>query len=212
MKLSKYLIYVLAILLFYSCSIGKRLDRPAYVKIDNNCFKTEFDLSSEKYVDIEFSNNYIQDFEEELKEVFSTYNIHVLSSLQDVNDPKDAYILSLDNLLISETYEMESVYVDATSEFAETFNVVSCNVKTKCRLYMIDSHGDKFLLNDLISSVGKDEKLSNNRTFFQIIFGLNKDNTEYTYKELDDDVINRLCKRAARRIAGKISRKIFKNQ
>jgi hypothetical protein len=57
-----------------------------------------------------------------------------------------------------------------------------------------------------------EERLNTNRTFWQILFGLNKDNSEYTYHELSSDVYDDLIRKAARKSAAKISKAISKHQ
>jgi len=195
-----------------SCNVGKVLDKPAYILIEKNSFSTYFDLMSEKYVDRQKSDEYISDFETKLEESLKTYNIELISSIDQFYEPGNVFMLELKRLDIDEKYETESVYMDSLSNYTETFDVVSCNVKAECYLFQVKSNGDKDNLRSIIVNADKDEKLSNSRSFWQVIFGSNKDNSDYTYKELDNDIIFTLCHRTARRVAGKSSRTIEKYQ
>lgn len=207
-----FILFVLAVVSFSSCNVGKILDKPAYMIVENDNFSVLFDTMSEKYADREEVDLYLNDFEQKLVESLKTYNINTIGSLDEFYENGNVFLLELDQLNVDESYVTESVYMDSLSDYPETFQVVTCKVSADCSLYEIDSNGNKSLLRSINVSADQDEKLSNSRTFWQVIFGSNKNNTDYTYKELSDDVIYTLCRRSARRVAGKSSRTIDKNQ
>jgi hypothetical protein len=210
----KYFALLLAFVAFTfsSCSIGKRLDNTAWIYVDTSGFTDSYSTSSDKYLDESAGDIYLSEFLDELKSSLSAYNIEVISAGTTHQDNNSIYFIEIKRLEFVEDYETESVYMDSTDYEPTTFNVVSCEVSAKSILYMLDKGGHKVHVKDYSKTVGKDEKLSNNRTFWQIIFGANKDNSQYTYRELGEDVFIDLSRKAARQTSAGISRQLNKLQ
>ena len=212
MSVKSIFLFVIVAAVGFSCSIGKTLEKTAYLSIDGNSFICHFSQAESKYLNDRLGEDYKDEFVTELTESLTPYNFHVVSSPSEINENVSFYILEPEALNLDETYEIESVYMDSTSSFPETFDVVSCDVEVNCGLYKLDGGGSKSLIRNITVTVNKDEKLTNQRTFWQIIFGTNKDNSKYTYKELNDDVFFDLSRKSANRVAAKTSRLVYKNQ
>jgi hypothetical protein len=206
------LLFVLGAFIFTSCAIGKRLDNTAWIYVDTVGFSDSYTTSSDKYLDDSNGDVYLTEFLDELKSSLSAYNIEVIPVGTSHQDNSSVYFIEIKKLDFTEDYETESVYMDSTDYEPTIFNVVSCEVDAKSVLYMLDKGGHKVHVKDFNKTVSKEEKLSNNRTFWQIIFGANKDNSKYTYKELSEDVFIDLSKKAARHTSAGISRQLNKLQ
>ncbi len=207
------LLYIIGILLIVlsSCSVGRRLDDKAWIVVDVSQYTDSYQTNSNKYIDETLSDKYFSEFLAELKSSLLSFNIETISGEGNVNNYNSAYTIQINNAEYIERFETESVFIDGMSVSPEEFDVVSCHLYSGSKLFKIDKNGRNNLLKTYAVSVTKSEKLSNNRTFWQLVFGSNKDNSEYTYKELDDDVFFDLSRKAARRSAAKISRTIYKH-
>ncbi|MDD2387730.1 MAG: hypothetical protein PHP52_13215 [Bacteroidales bacterium] len=207
------LFYIIGILLIVlsSCSVGRSLDDKAWIVIDGSQYTYSFQINSNKYIDETLSDKYFSEFLTELKSSLLSFNIETISGEANVNNCNSAYTIQINNVECIEMFETESVFIDGMSVSPEEFDVVSCYLNSDSKLFKIDKNGRNNLLKTCTVSVSKSEQLSNNRTFWQIVFGLNKDNSEYTYKQLDNDVFFDLSRKSARHTAAKISRTIYKN-
>lgn len=210
----KQIIILSAILvvLLGSCSVGKRLDTTTYLLIDESNYMASFDAKSRKYLDVNSKIAYRDEFTQELENSLSSYNIKVVNSKNTNVSSSLVYSLKLKQFEFLEDFVTESVYMDSLSTNPEYFDVVSCSVESNCELFKIGSVGRENLMKSYQKSVSKSEKLTNSRTFWQIVFGTNKDNSQYTYKELSSDVFVDLCRKSARRTAASISRTLYKKQ
>lgn len=208
----KYLLFILTPFILASCSIGRVLDKPAYVKVKNTNFTTEYQSEINKYLNLSEEDIYLQAFENQLEESLKSYNISIVTSSNGNVDPSNLYVIDVKRIYFEETYTIETEYMDSLAEYPESFEVVECDVNVETSLYEIDNSGNEKLMKSTTVYVDKEEKLSNNRTFWQVIFGTNKDNSEFTYKELNEDVFQDLCEKAARRVAAKTSKTIYKDR
>jgi hypothetical protein len=92
------------------------------------------------------------------------------------------------------------VPADENNEKTKVYNITTCSVDAGYRVFKSSPNG-WILLKDKSTSASKVEKLNKNRTAAQILAGTNKDNTIYTYHELDLYVFNDLVRKTARNIA-----------
>ncbi|MDD3685431.1 MAG: hypothetical protein PHE56_01570 [Bacteroidales bacterium] len=119
------------------------------------------------------------------------------------------YKLSFNRVTIRESFEVEEVYSDSTSSTPEVYYLAECDFISNFSVHKAGSSGWHHLKDKTII-VSKEEEVNNNRTFFQILFGTNKDNSVYTYHELSPDVFKDLAEKCARRVAAKTSSVIGK--
>ncbi|PLX09703.1 MAG: hypothetical protein C0596_01395 [Marinilabiliales bacterium] len=212
MKIKSLLVYAGLSVLLASCGIGKSLEKPAYIKIQSSVFQTYFDTEINKYLNQNLENEYLSALETELESSLKTYNIYIINAGTEPSGDEKIYVLDMKNMTFTETYEAQSVYMDSMATSPEYFEVVTCDIDISGDLYKFNSRGEQVKIKTISLNVDKGEKLSNSRTFWQIIFGNNKDNSEYTYKELDENVFYSLSEKAARHMAAKTSRTLYKDQ
>ncbi len=205
--MKKYL-YIVVISLFSglmtSCTIGRYLDTPADLYI-NGSVSVSTESSSQKYINKQTDEYYGQIFIQELESSLAGYNITLIDKPDFTKS--NLFSVKINNLEMEETYVTETVYPDTTSLIPETYNVTSCNVDVGFEVFKYSTSGEHSLKTSSVN-VEKEEKLNTNRTFWQILFGTNKDNSQYTYHELSDNVFDDLVKKSARNVAAKISKAI----
>ena len=211
--MKKKLFYFIGVLsvVFSSCAVGHKLDSKVSLVVDVSHYADSYQTTSNKYVDKSLGGEYLNAFLTELKSSLHSYNIETVTKELKNSSTNAIYSLQVNSLTFSEKFETESVYTDGKTTIPERFDVVSCNFNANLRLYKTDKTGREKLLKFYSSSFSKSEELSNNRTLLQMIFGENKNNSKYTYKELDDDVMFDLSRKSARRVAAKTSKIISKN-
>lgn len=193
---------------FSSCSVGRVLDDKAYVYVDGRR-DIVFNSQSSKYLNSSNSDEYYLTFMREFDAALKVYNIELLST----NNLKqeNLYISIAKPFEMSETYSVENIYSDSLSLIPETYKITKCGVNYDFDLYKSGSQGKEHLkgINVFCSD---EEKLNTKRTFFQILFGANKNRTEFTYRELSSNVCDDLMRKTARRSAAKISKTISKDK
>jgi len=203
MKTSVVLFFIaLSFLFFTSCSVGRYLDDPAYVFIPST-IDARMSNQSQKYLKTEnpdyYSNLFLSEFDNELA------SLNIMMTRDIKTSGNNVFVLKNIDLSLSESYITETIYEDSLSYQSQNYQIVSCNVSIDFDIYSAGA-GGSYLVKTSSAYAGEDEELSTNRTFWQFIFGVNKDNSVYTYKELNSDVFDELCKKTARRSAAKISR------
>ncbi len=206
MKVFFYLIsFSLLFASITACSVGRYLDSPAYIMLGDGA---EVILSgeSQKYLNWEQENAYLLKFNSELVDDLEKYNI--ITSVKPQN-PDRFFSVNINKLTLNESFTVESIITDSLLNGSETYYVTSCSVNANFDVYSGYSSESRHVKSADVNS-NKDEKLNNNRTFFQILFGTNKDNSQYHYNELNENVFEELCLKSAAKSAAKISRIISK--
>jgi hypothetical protein len=197
------LFFSLAIITFLSsCSVGRYLDEPTYLFVDG-ASTVVIGGESQKYINWQNQDLYALNFNSELDSQLATYNIIITSGARVSSDR--IFSVRFSEISFFETYTIETLYPDSLTNIAETYFLSNCSVSADFDVYSGIENNGSHIKSGSVSSF-KEEELSNNRTFWQIIFGTNKDNSEYHYKELSEDVFDDLCEKTARKAAAKISR------
>ncbi|MDD3741791.1 MAG: hypothetical protein PHH30_11170 [Bacteroidales bacterium] len=204
-KLAIY-IFVLFCIIFNSCSIGRYLDSPAFVIIDG---PNDFVVSNEefKYLDLGESDKYEIKFLMQLETALEKHNIYSMR-IEPTNTDK-LFMILISEISFKESTKTEVIASDTFPDSQEVYNVVSCYAGSEFDVYNIGLNGNE-LLKSTSAYTSKEEKLSNKRTFWQMIFRVNKDNSIYTYTELPEDVFMDLCEKNANKTAAKISKVLYK--
>lgn len=185
------------------CFIIKPLKETADILIINNPEIIINSYHDSKYISQENSNSYNQALLQGLNEDGRTYNINFVTDTVI----KCNYSIVFDRVALNETSFTETVD-DAKSPYhGKSFVLSRCEISAEYSFY---SGNRKELIGKLKTYADKSEKLSNNRNAGDYIFGANKDNTEYRYKELDDNIAEKLCEKCGKHIAQKLTRKISK--
>jgi hypothetical protein len=197
--------------LFFSCSIGRKLENTHYLYLTpiDNTIKLENYYSS-KYLKNKNFEKLKETFIEEFKNRLKDYNIVLLIERNDNHDLKvlNSFTIKIQELKYYEEFDIKEITGNRQAQEFNTYYVTSCNVSLD---FCIGKEPFSFVgIKKHNVFVGKDEKLSTERTFWQIIFGTNKDNLVYTYKELDKDVFEDLTRKIARKTAAKVSQIIYK--
>ncbi len=201
-----------------SCSIGRILDEKQYVIIEDYNGEYMFSGNSDKYYEEFLMDEYMESCKSALISQLESYNIEVVNSISDLktHDPSagkfDYYTIRLTTVENNENYETQVVTTDSINNLQETYYVTECDVDINFEVTASNSSVSDMNLRSSYVTANKKEKFGNNRTFWQVIFGTNKDNSEFNYRELDEDVYKDLYTKAGRRIAGKTSKLIYKNQ
>ncbi len=193
-----------------ACGVGRSLEKKVDLKIDDSNLYTSFDSKIDKYLNNRHGDDYLNAFDEELRKTLGAYNINVIKlGGKEPSLNNTMYIIELKNLKFLETYENESISAESNYEGQTDFNIVSCKVEIDGYLYK-RKNGRKEKIKPLYIYVDKSEKLTTNRTVSQVVSGQNKDNSQYTYKELNKDIFISLSKKAARHLSAKTSRILYK--
>jgi hypothetical protein len=193
----------LAIITFLSsCSVGRYLDQPAYLYVEG-VSSVSIGGESQKYINWHNQEMYSVKFNSELDSQLATYNIMITNNASVSYDR--IFSVRFTDISLHETYTIETLYPDSLSNIAETYYLSDCSVSADFDVYSGIENNGSHIKSGSVSSF-KEEELSNKRTFWQILFGTNKDNSEYHYKELSEDVFDELCEKTARKAAAKISR------
>lgn len=194
-----------------SCTIGKRIDKKQYLYLNIDKITVSIDnYNSNKYISNFSPEDYKIAYINELERCLADYNIVLLNESKEHLTVKiaESFTMKLDEFKIKENYKIEQIPDTYDSNLNKEIFITNCEIIIEFR---IGKEPLSFLaIKKHNIYVSKEEKLSNNRTFWQIIFGSNKDNSIYTYKELDKDVFMELTKKSARKTAAKISRIISK--
>lgn len=197
--------------LLISCSVGRKLEKTHYLyllPIDNS-IKLE-NYNSSKYLKNTNSEKLREIFIEEFRNRLKDYNIVLLIDKSEIYSLKvlNSFTIRIQDLKYYEEFEIKEIKDNEQSQQVNTYYVTSCNLSLD---FYIGKEPFSFVsLKKHNVFAGKDEKLSTDRTFWQIIFGTNKDNSVYTYKELDTDVFEDLTRKVAKKTAAKVSRIMYK--
>ncbi|PIP55314.1 MAG: hypothetical protein COX07_00570 [Bacteroidetes bacterium CG23_combo_of_CG06-09_8_20_14_all_32_9] len=150
-------------------------------------------------------NEYKNAFIDGLKKESSYYNLVITEDEKQSAD----FTLVISSFNVSESLSSETVNDVASPYNGKTFQLSSCNADATFKLY---KGNQEKLLGQWSANAYKDEKISNNRNFGDFVFGTNKDNSEYRYKELDDNICTTLSEKCGNHVIAKLTRKISKNK
>jgi hypothetical protein len=181
--------------------VGHYLEKPAYVYIegvDNFAIIAEGDKYILNYDMDEYSRVYFAELEKSMQ----SYNMVPVYTVPA--NTAYYYKLSFNRVTIRESFEVEEVYSDSTSSTPEVYYLAECDFTSDFSVHKAGSSGWHHLKDKTIV-VSKEEEVNNNRTFFQVLFGTNKDNSVYTYHELSTDIFKDLAEKCSRRVAAKTS-------
>ena len=188
--------------LLSSCYVSRKLDTTASIKIHSD-FEVVLDekCSEPKYI----SNS--------TKSTYKNYFLDALKSEMKKNNliPADSgnadYALTVTEFSVVENMNTETVSDASSGENGEKYEVHGCGVYFSGTLSKDGSNSG-----DLKADASKDEELTNRRTFFDWLFGVNKDHTSYHIKSLSSDVCSDLSSKCGKRACAVITKKIVKGK
>jgi len=193
------------ILILNGCYMGKPLSGKKTLYIENTFETTVNNTFGNKYSDKLKWNDYRAAFMSGLKSEGNYYNLEAV----DNNSQHPDFTIVIKSFSVNESSHSETVSDEKSPYNGKSFDLSSLDASSSFVLYK----GNKeTLLGEWSTSANKDEKISNNRNFGDYIFGANKDNSEYRYKELKDDICIDLSEKCGKHVIAKITRKISKNQ
>lgn len=203
MKLSFLTIFLFSIFL-YGCFMGKPLKekKNLYIELD---FETIVNSSSDsKYANNLKWNEYKNAFIKGLENEGHYYNLETTFEKPASID----FTLVIKSFAVKESIHSETVSDEKSAYNGKTFELSSLDATSVFFLYKGDK---KELLGEWSTYANKDEKITNNRNFGDFVFGSNKDNSQYRYKELKDDICIDLSEKCGKHVIAKITRKLSKN-
>jgi len=174
------------------------IDGPYTLVVPEGDFKYLNNHEPERY-----ETKYLSDLETALE----SHNIYFMHLNEAASDK--LFLLSISRLQYSEELTEQVVISDTILETQNLYNIISCSVDSEFEVYFAGYNGNE-LLKSGSAFASKEEKLSNKRTLWQVIFGANKDNTVYTYTELPEDIFIDLSSKTANRTAAKVSKVLYK--
>ena len=135
----------------------------------------------------------------------------ITSNVTLVNDESEAdFTLKVVSLQISESSNTETIN-DPKSPYDGQhvmLNTVDCSATIK----LIDNKNKNINIKECVNTKSRSEKLKNNRDVGDLLFGTNKDRTEYRTKLLSDKICLNLAQDVGRRIWVPITRRIANSQ
>ena len=190
-------------LIFYlcqSCSINKKLryqvtasvNYPSSVSITNNAQNAKY---------LNETNSSLSNFMDEFHTTISDNNVLI----QNDTLGKPDYLIMINRINLIEGVTTTTVNDPNSTDNLKTFELHNCEVSVE---YSVINNQTGVEIKSKETGVSKEEEYSNKRTFFEVLFGLNKDNTNYHVKELNSTVFDNLSRKAARRVSAKVTRGI----
>lgn len=198
-------IFILSfIILLTGCYIGKPLKEPKTLYIETNFETVVVNDFGNKYADKLKWEDYRKSFIKGLENEGNYYNL--TASLSSPEKPD--FTLVIRSFSVKESSHSETVSDEKSPYNGKSFELSDLDASSTFILYK----GNKEkLLGEWSTSALKSEKISNNRNFGDYVFGNNKDNSEYRYKELKDDICSVISEKCGKHVIAKITRKISKN-
>lgn len=199
-----FILSIFIIIVLPSCYMGKPLKNKTNVYIDLSFETTVYNsLIENKYSDKTKWKDYKDSFIKGLTSEGEYYNLQVA----DNTNQKIDFYLEIKSFSVSESNSSETVSDEKSPYNGKTFQLSNCSASSTFVLYQ----GNKEkLLDEWSTSADKSEKISNNRNFGDYVFGTNKDNSEYRYKGLDDNICVELSEKCGKHVIAKLTRKISK--
>jgi hypothetical protein len=197
------ILVLLAMLSLSGCYISRSLDTPAKIRVKANGEPVISDCYNAKYIGKNNAFDYKQKFLDGLKTSLGVNNLIVVESEAEIVD----YTLVVFSMEVKESLSSETVSDEKSPYNGQSFEVSNCTVSAILELYKGDM-GDP--IDDFSVSADKEEKLTNHRNLGDYIFGQNKDNSTYRYKELPDDIFLNLSNKCGERTCARVTAKITK--
>ncbi|OFX18062.1 MAG: hypothetical protein A2033_19505 [Bacteroidetes bacterium GWA2_31_9] len=199
MKLN-YWILIFSILVFTGCRVGVELPYNVAYTLNNSDEVSVESPANQKYVNYYTKEDYKNKFENYLKDNLNKYNI---SFSTDLNSKLK---ININKFRVYELQTSETVSDETSPDYGTVYNVNSCYVSYK---YSVDIDGEN--IGEWSVYEEKAEQITNRRSFFDYLFGTNKDNSSYRHKDLPQDVFDKIIENAAKSGAARMSRKIKKH-
>jgi hypothetical protein len=176
--------------LFFSLSIygqGKSKINFTVKCTTENCV---YRMGDGKYLELTGESSCREAFREQLNK-----------SLADYSESKnESYLIIVDQIEFYERTDITTVTNPNNFYQTSTFNYTTCYVDVTFSVKSINE--DKIIRTEKISWY-KSEDVTNNRSFLQILLGLNKDGSEYRVKSLSSSIFLKLSKQAAKKCSKK---------
>lgn len=171
---------------------------------------TTFRVSISADDDVVYINNYPESkykttFIDNLWQAFRDQNIQMEFSVAENSEP---YTINIVKCRLNEEVHTETVDDTASGQYGQTYQLSDCEIKLE---YVVSTPNHK-TIGSWKTILSREETLSNSRDFFEWLFGLNKDNTEYHEKTLSSDVFLSETQKIAEKISKKVKKKIKKNK
>ncbi len=193
------------LLCLYGCYVGKPLKTKSTIYITFNTETKVYSSFDGKYAKETNWSEYKNAFINGLKSESGFYNLEVIEDEKVRTD----FTLEITKFYVSETSHSETVNDAASPYNGKSFQLSGCEANTTFVLY---AGKKEKMLGEWFTSATKDEKITNNRNFGDYVLGSNKDNSQYRYKELDDNICTTLSEKCGKHVIAKLTRKIAKNQ
>lgn len=200
--------YIIVITLLSSCTIFKKeISRPVTVYVDQT---TPLPHNNSNGIAVKYIGNvsdqaigegFMKNF---LQEGANTKNVTLV---QDENSAE--FTLKLVSFDITENSKSETINDSKSPNNGQqvVLNSVDCSVSYKL---ILNKNKNKNLMT--CSNIkSRSEKLKNNRDAGDLLFGTNKDRSQYRTKLMSDDICLNLAEDVGRRIWVPITRRIAKN-
>lgn len=186
-----------------SCYLGRTIDKPVSVYLDFSSMNAQLNVSSvdPRYINYRTIDDYETEFINGLKNE-TTFQKNV--TLQDQPASAD-YILHLTYFEVAESETKQTVNDDKSPYNGQSYMLTSVNTKAS---FDIVQNGGK--LGSYTAYADKSEKLKNNQSLGHMIIGVNKDNTIYREKLLQDDVCVDMSNKCGRRTWNLFTQKLAK--
>ncbi|MES2589886.1 MAG: hypothetical protein V4622_12985 [Bacteroidota bacterium] len=198
MKQLFYLTFILFLL--QSCAVNKKL---RYQVTANIVYPSSSSITNSvgnaKYLD--GSSSSLSTFMSEFNSTISDNNVLVSHDSLGKAD----YLIRIQRLNVIESISTTTVNDVNSPDNGRKFDIHSCEVSVE---YSVINNFTGVEIKSKETGVLDEEKLSNRRTFFEVLFGLNKNNSNYHVKEMSSSVFDRLSRKAARRVSAKVTRSI----
>jgi len=208
MRISKYIILLITLIQFNSCVLFKKeISKPITICFIDTIISPRLSSSgiTTKYIGMvsseEISAGFLKNF---ISEGDNTTNVTLVKSEQNAD-----FTLKFISLDISETSKTEKINDSKSPHNGQdvVLNTVECSASFKV-IKNSDKKKDLMSCNNIKS---RTEKLKNNRDLGDLLFGTNKNKTEYRTKLLSDRICLNLAEDVGRRIWVPITRRIAKN-
>jgi hypothetical protein len=207
MRVLKYTVIVSLLFIGSTCTLFKKnISKPVTIAFTDTLINPVMNSSAlnTKYINsiqsADLANAFMKGFRSEGS---ATQNVSLRFTEEDAD-----FILKLKSFSISETSKTEKID-DAKSPHngqEVLLNSVECSAE-----FELVSVKNKTQTHRCFNSKVRSEKLKNNRDAGDLIFGTNKDHSQYRTKLLADNICTNLSEDVGRRIWVPITRKIARN-
>lgn len=203
--MKKLFLLVILLSLLNCCYVNSKLKQEVSAKlIISKQPEIERNTNTPKYIQSNSPAGFLNIIDSEITEQLNDNKVKIQT---DTNYTAE-YIIEIERIVLTERTIKETIS-DANSPYnGISMDVQSCSVDIKVTVTM-DINKEVILSKEIYSS--KDESYTNRRTFWEIIFHQNKDNTEYHLKELNTSIFDQLCSKEARKISAAVTRAIKKS-